>query len=491
MDRPLPQSLDAERGLLGILMEQNDTLFEVSHLIRGSDFIEPWHGELFTLIRDMVETDREAKPLTLLHDVSLDADIGGITASEYLARLLADAPSPTMARTFARTIRDLSMRRRLISVASQHLDEAYSAPATITAQEIETRYHAASSSLFATIEEAGMQSLGDVGKAVLKDTQKALQGDRRMGRSSGLKALDDLWGTLLPGRLYGIAGASGSGKTGLAWQIARKIEEDERAFHPEAPARTLFESLEMSAEELATRDLTYLTGIASEKIERADLNEEEFRQLVEAQKYQKTTTLVIDDLKGQTVGAIRGRALRLKRMHGLTGLLIDHWRYIKATAKGGKSGGDGFLMDAMNDDLRALNALADDLEVPVILLAQLKANYGQEMTQIKAGQAPKIREPNVGDIFNGAVLEQECDALILVHREEYMLARMRPPDSADAAARADWGTMMGKVKNRATLILNKRRGGAGYGRRTIGFDGPTTRFSDEIPKIDFMEPLLA
>lgn len=480
--RALPQSLDAERGLLGILMEQNDTLFEVSHIITKVDFIEPANGEIFTLIRDMVETGREAKPVTLLHDMSQDADIGGISASEYLTRLEKAAPPPSMARTFARTIRDLSMRRRLIGVASKHLDEAYSAPATISAQEIEMRYHAASSALFTTVQEAGMQTLGDVSGTLLKSTQNALQGNRRAGLSSGLKSLDDLWGTLLPGRLYGIAGASGSGKTALAWQIARQIENSQ----PEGvtPPPCLFESLEMDGEELATRDLTYLTGIPSERIERADLNEAEFEELVNArQAQQKNAAVVIDDRKGMTVGAIRGSALRLKRLRGLSALFIDHWRYLKPASSLDE-------MRSMNSDLRALNAIADDLGIPVILLAQFKAQYGQEMTTVKPGQAPKIREPNVGDIYYGAILEQECDNLLLVHREEYMLARMRPAESAEAQVRADWQLAMQKAKGKATLILNKRRGGAGYGKRTIGFDAPTTRFSDTVKQVELFDQML-
>lgn len=467
MSRNLPQNLDTERAILGIILAQNDALFDVSHLITKADFFEPMHGEIFTLLRDMIETGRVATPSTVLYDMSQDADIGGITAGAYLEQILRDAPHATLAKDFACTVRDLAMRRRLITVAEQHIDECFNAPATITAQEMEARYSAANSTLFATVQEAGMSPLGDIAMDLLKDTQKALQGDRRRGIGTGLKALDDLVGPLLGGRLLSLSGASGSGKTALAWQIAKYAADVDAS-----EGAVLFESLEMDGAELATRDLTYMTGIPSERIERADLTESEFEQLVEAQMLQKKSNIIVDSRKSQTVGGIRGKAMRVKRLRGLKLLVIDHLRYLKPSGKSKE------LFDQQSEDLQAINAIADDLQVPVILLCQLKASYGSEKD---------IREPNVGDIFNGAVLEQESDILLLVHREEYMLARRKP---AEGSKIAEWSSAMQKSKGRAKLLLNKRRGGAGYGTRTIGFDAPTTRFTDEVPKVDFMDPVI-
>lgn len=475
MDRALPQNLDTERGLLGILLEENDKLHEVTGIVGKADFFEPANGEIFILLRDMVEGGREAKPATLMHDMAQDADIGGVSASAYLSNLQREAPHGSMAVTFARTIRDLAMRRRLIGVAQTHLEEAFSAPATVSALEIENRYHAAASAVLTRVQEVGLQPMGDVGKALLQSTQKALQGERRLGLSSGLKALDDLWGPLFGGRLYGLSGASGSGKTALAWQIARNIAEATPIINGEPESQVLFESLEMDGEELVTRDLTYLTGIPSAAIESATLSEGEFGRVVDGYEAdQRKLPLVIDSAKGQTVGMIRGKAQRLKRLKGLSAIIVDHWRYLKPSSRGD-------WMETMNEDLRALNAIADDLDVPVILIAQLKASYGSESTDWR-----KLREPNVGDIFNGAVLEQECDALILVHRMEYMLARRKPTEASQLAG---WEEELRKHIGRAQLILNKRRGGGGYGRRTVGFDGPTTRFSDSFKPVDFFSPI--
>lgn len=462
MDKPLPQNIDAEKGLLGIIMERNDKLFEMMHIVAKEDFIEPFHGELYLLMRDMIETGKEAKPATMLHDLNQDADIGGITAAAYMHLLLREAPDGSMAITFARTIRDLAMRRKFIAVANKHLEEAYSAPATIGAIEIEARYHAAASSLFTTVQEAGMQPLGDLTGQVIKSVQDAYRNETRIGITSGLKAFDDLMGPLMGKRLYSISGASGSGKTALAWQIARNVAE--------AGHTVLFESIEMDGEELATRDLAASSGISSQKIERGDLQEAEILSLMDLQT-RIPPALIVDSPKAPTVGSIRGKASRLKRLKGLKLIVIDHLRYIRSSVKGD-------LFEGMNDNLQALNAVADDLDVAIILLCQLRANYGSE---------PKVRPPNVGDIFNGAVIEQESDALLLVHREEYMLARRKPTEWKDLP---DYEIALQKAKGKAELILQKRRGGAGWGTRLVGFDAPSTRFTDEIPRTDFNERLI-
>lgn len=472
-DRQLPQNLDIERSLLGVIIETNGSLFDVSHIVAKADFFEPFHGEVFSLLRDMIETGKEATPATLMHDMSQDADIGGISAGEYLRTLQREAPHPSLAKTFARTIKDLAMRRRFIQVAHAHLDEAYSAPATTTAQEIEARYHAAASTLFSTVQEAGLQTMQDVSKSLLTSTQKALQGERRLGLGTGLKHLDDLIGPLLGGRLYSLTGPSGSGKTALAWQVARYVAEQQMLLPPEEQGCVLFQTIEMDAEELVTRDLTGLTGVPGERIERADLSDSEFTDIVErAHDSQYKLPLILDSSKHPTVGSIRGKAMRLKRLKGLKLLVIDHLRYLAPT---------GRMKDVFEQqqyDLQALNAIADDLDIPVLLLCQLKSSYAADL------KFPNVREPNIGDIFNGAVLEQESDVVMIVHREEYMLARMEPPKSD--AKHGDWATRLFNSQGRAKLLLNKRRGGQGYGSRMVGFNGPTQRFSDKLPEIDLV-----
>lgn len=457
-DRPLPQNLEAERGLLGVLMDRNDMLFEVSGLLDKADFIETAHGDLYLLMRDMIEKGEDAKPSTLMFDMGQNADIGGITAIEYMNLLLREAPDASVAKTFAKTIHDLALRRRLIAVIEAHRDEAFSAPATISAAEIESRYHAAASTLFSRVQDLGVRPLAEIGRAVLEQTQAALSSGASRGHSSGLKALDDLWGPLLPGRLHCISGASGSGKTALAYQIGR---------HVAASDPVLVQSIEMDGEELATRDISTWSGISGPTIERAAMNPDEFERMIAAQETQRDVKLYIDSGKRPTVGSIRGKAMRMKRMTGLSGLIIDHLRYIRpANPKQD-------LFEGQHDILQELNAVADDLGIWIILLCQMRAGYGGE---------PKVREPNVGDIFNSGVVEQESDALLIVHREEFMLARRKPSEDKDVP---EWEERMLKARGKATLLLQKRRGGGGYGRREIGFEAERTLFTDMLPKFDF------
>ena len=262
-------------------------------------------------------------------------------------------------------------------------------------------------------------------------------------------------------------------KTALAWQVARYVAEQQMLLPKEERGCVMFQTIEMDAEELVTRDLTGLTGTPGERIERADLSDGEFTTIVEAaHASQYNLPLVLDSSKHPTVGSIRGKAMRLKRLQGLKLLVIDHLRYLAPTGR------PKDVFEQQHYDLQAINAIADDLDIPVILLCQLKSSYAADL------KFPILRKPNIGDIFNGAVIEQESDVLMIVHREEYMLARMEPPKGEK---HGDWVTRMQAAHGKAELLLNKRRGGHGYGSRTVGFNGPTQRFTDTIPQYDLID----
>lgn len=454
--RPAPQNIEAEKGLLGIIMERNDALFDVTHLIGKADFYEPHHGELFTLMRDQIEQGKAATPTTLLHDTSQDADIGGILTSGYLATLLREAPPSSVVRDLARTVHDLAIRRKLIQVSQKVMDEAYSAPASITGVEIETRYHADASTLFSSLTEIGVRSFAEVGDQLLNRVADAARRETPLGIDLGLKALQELTGALLPGRLYTLAAAAGAGKTGLALQLAVTIARTDPV---------LFFSIEMDPEELATRHLSALSGVGGEKIERATINADDWGLLQDALKASKGLKLYLDGSTSPTVGAIRGKVIRMKRKTGVAVVIIDHMLYIARDPKLGE-------FDAARQNLQALKKMAKDLGVAVILLAHLKQSY---MT------LDKLRDPHDGDVYGGGAVPQESDVLVILHREEMMLGK-RKPAPEDTKQVQDWEQKLLRATGKAKFILGKRRAGHSNGARTVGFEETSQHFSDTIPK---------
>lgn len=456
ISRALPQNLEAERGLLGAILRQNDAIFEASAIVVKSDFFEPYHGEIFILMRDQIDAGRSATPTTLMHDVSQDADIGGLTAGQYLAGLLRDAPPPILAVDLARTIRDLALRRRILAANAEIEEAVFSAPVSTTADEIRAKMEAIMSGLTATASELGIKHIGEVADRVLTRVDEAYKADRTLGIDVGLKGLQDLTGPLMPGRLYVIGGDAGSGKSALAQQIAENIAIRGTA--------SLICQIEMTDEEMAERAMASRTGISAADIERAAVNAEQFEALAGAANELKSLPIYIDSLASPTAAMIRGRAIRMRKLYGIGCLIIDHLLYM------GRPHAKANEIESVDTNLIGLKRIAKDLGIPVIVLDPFTSDFMREKN---------IRLPNVGDLYMSGYVHRHADVIALVHRAEYVLSA-RPPQ-ADDPKRGEWAAKLEAARGKADFVLGKRRGGKGTGTRTVGFDAGRTRFTDRLP----------
>lgn len=461
----LPHNLDAERALLGTILVDNETLYEVGGLLVKGDFYEPGNGEIFTVLKDHIEAGRVATAVTILHDITQDADIGGMTASEYLALLTRSSVPRVAAVELARGIKDNAMRRRVIEAAEQMINEARYAPVTVAAETIRDKYDAAFSSLFATTEDLGIRKLHEFGTALVDQAAAAYEKDTDVGLAVGLKGVQDLTGPLLPASVYVLAGPPGSGKSALGQQIGEYVSatpRQSRGPKDTACPVSLMNSAEMPGTQVAGRALTAETGITSLKIRTARLAQREIEQLIEANERIRDIPFYVDGKKNPSVASIRSKALRLKRLVGLDLLIIDHLLYLAPPVRG------MLTVEAIAPNMQEIKALADDLKVPVVVLAQLKGSFN----------AGPVRRPMVSDLWNDSAVEQNADVIFFAHRPEYLHGR-REPDKG-AKDYPDWQAAMELWKGRAEIVLGKNRDGAGFGVSQMFFDAPRMRFSDNL-----------
>ncbi len=456
----LPQNIEAERSLLGTIFLKNDCLFDVAEIVAASDFFEPYHAELFNLMRDQIEANRVVTPKTILGDVSQDADIGGVRASKYLADIMEDAPPPVLAVELAKGIKDNAVRRRVIAAASEVIDACYSAPVSVAGEELRDKLDSSVMALFSGVGDLGIRKLDKIGDRVLDDLQAMMKShlDRAgAGLEVGLVAVQNLTGTFMPGRVYTLAGASGSGKSALAQQISKTVA----APIGEEPLRNvLFEQAEMDGEEMAEREFARMTGISGHRIERGNVDGEEFEKLLAANAGFRKSALYIDAPTAPTVTQIRTKAARMKRLVGLSLIVIDHLSYL---AKPHDRMDD---VQAIGPNMRGIKQMARSLKVPVLVLAQFKSAFDDG----------PVRRPGVSDLINPAAVIQNSDVIVFVHRPEYMLRR-REPDEGDKT-RDEWVRQVEKWKGRAEIILGKNRSGEGFGVGQMFFDAKRTLFSD-------------
>jgi replicative DNA helicase len=262
------------------------------------------------------------------------------------------------------------------------------------------------------------------------------------------------------------------GKTALATNVAFNIARDRArslAARPElAPedqahdgAVVGFFSLEMSAEQLATRILSEQAEIPSEMIRRGMIKQEEFSKLVLVSQEMASIPLYIDQTGGISIAQLSARARRLKRQHGLGLIVVDYLQLLSGSSRRAAEG----RVQEVSEITTGLKALAKELNVPVLALSQLS----------RAVENREDKRPQLADLRESGSIEQDADVVMFVFREEYYVERSKP-DEKDPTF-ADWMSKYALVQGKAEVIVGKQRHGP-VGTVHLQFESSVTRFSD-------------
>src|SRR5215216_6130420 len=270
--RNAPQNIEAEQAVLGAIIVNNEAFYRVSDFLEPQHFFEPIHQQLYELASNLIRAGKTATPVTLKTFLPTDMDIGGLNASQYLARLAAEATTVINAADYGHTIYDLAIRRSLIVIGEDMVNVAFDAPVDFAPQE---QIEDAERRLYELAEtgkyDTGFQRFSSALTTAVDMAARAYQRDGKLsGLATGLTDLDRMMGGLQSSDLVILAGRPGMGKTALATNIAYNVAKH---WHGEvrADGRTYtidggivgFFSLEMSAEQLATRIISEQTGIPS------------------------------------------------------------------------------------------------------------------------------------------------------------------------------------------------------------------------------------
>jgi replicative DNA helicase len=340
--RSAPHNIEAEQALLGAILVNNEALYRVSDFLEPAHFFEPIHQTIFQLCRDLVRAGKIATPVTLKTFLDATIDIGGVTVSQYLARLAAEATTIINAEDYGRTIYDLAVRRALITVGEDMVNVAFDAPVDFSPrQQIEDAerrlYELAETGRY----DGGFQRFAQALTTAVDMAAHAYQRDGKLsGLATGLDDLDRMMGGLQKSDLVILAGRPGMGKTALATNIAYNIAKAwQGEVKPDGHTATVnggivgFFSLEMSAEQLATRIIAEQTGIASSQIRRGGISEADFEKIKDYSIELQHLPLYVDETGGLSVAQLAARARRLKRQRGLDLLVIDYLQLLQGSTR--------------------------------------------------------------------------------------------------------------------------------------------------------------
>jgi replicative DNA helicase len=471
-----PHNIELERAVLGVILVHNDAFDRVADVLQPEHFYEGVHRRIYEVISTLLRGGKIATPITLKMFLG-DLDLGGMTVAQYLARLVAEATTVINAVEYARTVRDLALRRNLILVGEEIAAVAYDTPADLTPRhQIEDAekklYTLAESGKF----EGGFQRFDEALNHAVDMAAKAYERDGNLsGIATGLTDLDRLMGGLQRSDLIILAGRPAMGKTALATNIAFNIA---KAYKGEVSADGKraalnggivgFFSLEMSAEQLATRIIAEQSGVSSYKIRRGDIQQSEFEDVVEASRSMQTVPLYIDQTGGISIAQLAARARRLKRQRGLDVLVVDYLQLLSGASKKGDN-----RVQEMTEITTGMKALAKELDVPIIALSQLSRQV----------ETRDDKRPQLSDLRESGSIEQDADVVMFVYREEYYLKNKQPREGSEEFLR--WQADMERAHGRAEVIIGKQRHGP-TGTVEMQFDAEVTRFGnlaqdDRIP----------
>ncbi len=452
----LPQNLEAEQALLGAILANNKAFEKVSEFLKPQHFADSMHAKIFEVISKLITRGHVADVITLKNYFEQEGSLAEVGGAKYLVKL-ADSASPlTNAEYYAQFIYDKYLRRELIATGFDIVNNASREDLDSDANE---QIEQAEKRLFELSNQGDINGgFVDFSQALttsLSHIEQAYQKDGKIsGLPTALDALDNKTGGLNNSDLIIIAGRPAMGKTALATNIAYNVAEymahakdlDEKS------RGVAFFSLEMSADQLATRILSTVTQTNGHKMRTGELDNAEFTRIAAAVRELEQIPLYIDDTPGLNINTIRTRARRLKRNKGLGLIVID---YIQLINGSGSKRTEGNRVQELSEISRGLKILAKELNLPVIALSQL--NRGVEQRDDK--------RPVMSDLRESGSIEQDADIVMFVYRENYYLQNEEPQQKASETPEhlqkrmEEWEARVRSTANIGEVIIGKQRHG--------------------------------
>ena len=454
----LPNNIEAEQSLLGSILLQNEIFDEISTIIKSIYFYDPLHQKIFAAIENLIYKGMLANPITLKNHFEKEKD--EIDVPEYLVKVTKFSTSSRQAIEYSKIIYDMYVRRELIKISENTIDNAKTNDLNLPGQKIIEN----SERLLYDLAEKGSFSsslikFDQAMKLTIEMASNAYKNEEGIvGVPTGLKNLDDRLGGLHQSDLIIIAGRPSMGKTALATNIAfnaaKKLQDEKKE------SVIAFFSLEMSSEQLSTRILAEQSRITSHNIRRGKISDEEFEKFIETSKTISELPLYIDETPAISIAALSNRARRIKRLYGLEMIVVDYIQLMRASI----NNKDGRVQE-ISEITQGLKAIAKELSVPVLALSQLS----------RAVEQRDQKKPMLADLRESGSIEQDADVVMFVYRESYYLEKQEPRPAT--VEHAEWQAKMNEVSNLAEIIIGKQRHGP-TGNIMLEFEAMFTKFKD-------------
>ncbi|MGI9299316.1 MAG: replicative DNA helicase [Luminiphilus sp.] len=432
-----PQSIEAERSVLGALLISADSWDGVAEVVSAADFYRPQHRAIFRQIALLVDRSEPVDVITVADRLLATGELDSAGGHPYLSELAEQTPTASNVRAYAKAVRERSVLRQLIT-AAQDIASAGFNPEGRSSEELVDE----AERLIMQISEGGQkvggpQAMGDLLSGALERIEELYNtGGDITGLTTGFIDLDRMTSGLQSSDLVIVAGRPSMGKTSFAMNLVENA-----ALSSDRPIMVF--SMEMPAEQLVIRMLSSLGRIDQSRVRTGKLEQDDWPKLSSATEKLKDTQIFIDDTPALTPTDLRSRVRKLIREQGDLGMIMVDYLQLMRVA-----GSNEGRTAEISEISRSLKAIAKEFRCPVVALSQLNRSLEQR---------PNKRPVN-SDLRESGAIEQDADVIMFIYRDE-----VYNEDSLD--------------KGVAEIIIGKQRNGP-IGTCKLSFQGQFTRFEN-------------
>jgi replicative DNA helicase len=393
-----PNDNDAEEAVIGSLLIDGTSIFQIADFLQPSDFYFEQNRILFEAAMALYQRDEAINNVTLAQELSRQGRLDTVGGAARLSYLVSVPATSLDIEHYARIVYRLSIMRQLITAGDRISAIGYEA-----GPDVEEGLAKAEGILFRLRRGGGTNDLTHIREVLDKYFEVTPPSEERPERlpfvPSGFAGLDDILNGLQRSDLVIIAGRPSMGKTSLALNIARNAAVEHRA------TVALF-SLEMSRDSLVTRLVSSESGINARRIRFGEhKTEEEERKVMEATGVLSEAPIYIDDTPMIRMAEMRSKALRLNYERGIDLVILDYLQLMQ-----GESAGRGEnRVQEISFISRSLKALAREINSPVLAVSQLS----------RAVEWRASHEPQLSDLRESGSIEQDADVVLFIYRDEY------------------------------------------------------------------------
>ena len=463
MPNTILHNIDAEQALIGALILDNSVIDNVPDNFCSYHFSAEIHSKIFEAICRIRDNGSVADPITITAYLKSDDIFQKSGGQKYLLDLVEGVISLSNVNDYANIIYDLYLRRQIVEIADRGIKKTQLLDSKEKANDIIELVEKDLYDLVTGTSAVGrLVSFSDALSESIESAAEAFKRDSKIvGVTTGFKLMDKSLGGLHNSDLMVVAGRPSMGKTAFATNIAFNAAKAKLNGQSEGTGVVFF-SLEMSAEQLATRILASESGVSSDAIRRGEIPKDSFDKFVSISHELEKLDLFIDDTPNITLNQIRNRARKLKRQKDIGLIVIDYLQLIETS--GSKRGPENRVQE-ISEITRTLKGIAKELNVPVLALSQLS----------RAVEQRDDKRPQLSDLRESGSIEQDADVVMFVFREEYYKSRKEPAEGT--IEHSKWESELEKIYNRAEIIVAKQRHGP-IGTIKLFFDGRLTKFGN-------------